>query len=164
MDTTIFSDSALQYAEQADIEIISYGEACLMNPRFKYLFPRDNAGLWQVNERTVNSIKKVIIGDEVILNGKTMDKECTLWHELGHGYHPTGLNQGHDLTMELSADAWAFINYDGGNLQLLIEDMSWAIRTYLELGHEKCLHTLELEATARTLGIYDQIIWIKGDE
>jgi len=157
MDTSIFSTSAVQYAKDADIEIIDYDEACCISSEIMFCMNPDNAGYWSAD--MINNTDRIIIGDR---SGHDNDAEFCLWHELGHGYHKHGVgHHEHALTCELAANTWAFINYDGNDLQGFIQNRRRSILTYTSGGETTTLKTDELEATARTLGIYDLITWVE---
>ena len=95
--------------------------------------------------------------------------EIHKWHELGHILHPAGGMQGLDwdktrygtLINELAASYWAITQNDlPKSMQLgSLEELQWALSTYLDKDYDTCPDNDIFRVYARKLQMEQLITW-----
>jgi hypothetical protein len=146
-----FNTALQHHIETAGIKVYMYSEYRDISPYAMYRLSPSNCALV-----TNKALKRshIVLGDD-----DKDDYTLTMWHELGHANHELGLLDG--LVAELAANEWALINYEGDDLQGLINQLKRCILTYIDHGENYSQSTPALEAVAKTLQVHHLITWTK---
>jgi len=159
MDTSELSPSIMGYVNAKSIEVLSVTEAARVDSWF-LLFGSEYNAHYCNRAREPYDSRAYSNNFAIVLGGKLKNIEPTIWHELGHAYHELGTGQ-YALTNELAANAWAFIHYEGSMSMIdFVKSRVHPIMSYIDGGETVSIKTDELEATAKSLGVYDLISWV----